>query len=67
MFGAETSGLPKEVFSCMSKQCVVVFHRALSAGQIHRKTIWHLTQLKLATGCQDTHWTKSMMHGEGVH
>ena len=28
MFGAETSGLPKEVSCCISKQCIVVFHTA---------------------------------------
>ena len=34
MFGAETSGLPIEVSSCISKQCIVAPHKVMSAGQI---------------------------------
>lgn len=42
MFGAETSGLPKEVCFCISKQGTVAFHRALFAGPTHTKAM-HVT------------------------
>ena len=61
MFGAETSGLPKEVSSCTSKQCIVTLHRAVPAGQNHTKTMHHdfICWPHSATDHQNTHllWT----------
>ena len=51
MFGAETSGLPKEVSSCMSKQCIVALHRALSASETHTECNALQPLMTAYTGC----------------